>query len=102
MLLRDLTKEIEKESIFDLTPFMLQQQTSDRIQPDPGIPAPGQEDAMASREAPIFDNYSDSDDEAESFSGNYLGLTITSTPQKASSCTGRALSPQNYSKTPAS
>jgi hypothetical protein len=31
-------------------------------------------------EAPIFDKYSDSDDESEPFLGSHLGLTVTSTP----------------------
>jgi hypothetical protein len=29
----------------------------------------------------IFDNYLNSDDDPESFLGNHLGLTITTTPQ---------------------
>jgi hypothetical protein len=32
-------------------------------------------------EAPVFDKYTDSDDDSETFSGCHLGLTITSTPQ---------------------
>jgi K+-sensing histidine kinase KdpD len=39
----------------------------------------GEGGATACREAPIFDKYSDSDDESEPFSGSHLGLTITST-----------------------
>jgi hypothetical protein len=37
--------------------------------------------ATACREAPIFDKYSDSDDDLEIFPGCHLGPTITSTPQ---------------------
>jgi len=32
-------------------------------------------------EAPIFDHYSDSDDDPKLFSGSHLALTIISTPQ---------------------
>jgi hypothetical protein len=39
------------------------------------------EGATACRGSPIFDNYSDLDDDPESFSGSHLGLTITTTPQ---------------------
>jgi hypothetical protein len=38
------------------------------------------EDTTACGGRPIFDNYSDSDDNPESFSGSHLGLTITTTP----------------------
>jgi hypothetical protein len=41
----------------------------------------GDEGDTACREAPIFDNYSDSDDDPESFSGSHLGLITTSMPQ---------------------
>jgi hypothetical protein len=41
----------------------------------------GDEGAIAFRGFPIFDNYSDSDEDPESFSGSHLGLTITTTPQ---------------------
>jgi hypothetical protein len=41
----------------------------------------GDEGATTCREAPVSDNYSESDDDPESFSGSHLGLTITSTPQ---------------------
>jgi hypothetical protein len=41
----------------------------------------GDKGAIAYWEAPIFDNYLDSDDDLESFSGSNLGLTIMSTPQ---------------------
>jgi hypothetical protein len=37
----------------------------------------GDEGATANREAPIFDNHSDSDDNPKSFSDSHLGLTIT-------------------------
>jgi hypothetical protein len=40
----------------------------------------GDAGVTAYREAPIFDKYSDSDDDSESFSGCHLDLTITSTP----------------------
>ena len=40
----------------------------------------GEEGAIACRVAPIFDNYSDSDDDTKAFSGSHLGLTITSMP----------------------
>jgi hypothetical protein len=39
------------------------------------------EGATARREAPVLDNHSQPDDYSESFLGNHLGLTITSTPQ---------------------
>jgi len=38
-------------------------------------------DATASREFPILDNYSDSDEDTENVLSSHLGLTITSTPQ---------------------
>jgi hypothetical protein len=41
----------------------------------------GGEGATTCREAPIFDKYSDSDDDSEPLSSSHLGLTITSTPQ---------------------
>jgi hypothetical protein len=41
----------------------------------------GDEGATAYRGASIFDNYSDSDDDPEFFSGSHLDLTIMSTPQ---------------------
>jgi hypothetical protein len=41
----------------------------------------GGEGATAYREALVFDKYSDSDDDSETSSGCYMGLTITSTPQ---------------------
>jgi hypothetical protein len=41
----------------------------------------GDEGATACRGGTIFHNYSDSDDNPESFSGSHLGLTITTTPQ---------------------
>jgi hypothetical protein len=41
----------------------------------------GEGGATACREAPIFDKYSDSDDDSEPLSSSHLGLTITSTPQ---------------------
>jgi hypothetical protein len=44
--------------------------------------------ASAHREAPVLDNHSQPDDYPELFSGNHLGLTITSTPQ-GRSCTRR-------------
>jgi hypothetical protein len=37
--------------------------------------------ATACQGAPIFNNYSNSDDDPGSFSGCHLGLTITTTPQ---------------------
>jgi hypothetical protein len=37
--------------------------------------------ATTCQEAPVLDNHSESDDDPESFSGNHLGLTITSAPQ---------------------
>ena len=40
----------------------------------------GERDTTASREAPIFDDYSNSEEEAETFLGNHLGLTMTSAP----------------------
>jgi hypothetical protein len=39
------------------------------------------EGASACREASIFNNYSDSDDDPKSFLGSHLGVTITTTPQ---------------------
>jgi hypothetical protein len=41
----------------------------------------GDEGATACRETPIFDNYSDSDNNPEFFSESHLGLTITTMPQ---------------------
>jgi hypothetical protein len=41
----------------------------------------GDEGATACREAPVFDKYSESDDDSETSQGCHLGLTITSTPQ---------------------
>jgi hypothetical protein len=41
----------------------------------------GDEGATACRGAPILDNYSDSDDNPESFLGSHLGLAVTTTPQ---------------------
>jgi hypothetical protein len=41
----------------------------------------GDEGATTYREAPVFDNHSDSDDNPSSFSGSHLGLTIMSRPQ---------------------
>jgi hypothetical protein len=40
----------------------------------------GEEGVTAYRVAPIFDKYSDSDDDSKPFSGCHRGLTITSTP----------------------
>jgi hypothetical protein len=37
--------------------------------------------ATACRGVPVFDNYSDSDNDPDSFSGSHLGLTITTMPQ---------------------
>jgi hypothetical protein len=37
--------------------------------------------AIACREAPVLDNHSQLNDYPESFLGNHLGLTLTSTPQ---------------------
>jgi hypothetical protein len=37
--------------------------------------------ATACREAPVFNKYSDSDDDSKTFPGCHLGLAITSTPQ---------------------
>ena len=42
---------------------------------------PRRGEATARQEAPIYDNYSDSDDDAEPFLDNHLDLRITSTPQ---------------------
>jgi hypothetical protein len=39
------------------------------------------EPPLAGREGPVFDKYTDSDDDPESFSGSHLCLTITTTPQ---------------------
>jgi hypothetical protein len=39
------------------------------------------EGATTRREAPVLDNHPQPDDYLELFLGNYLGLTITSTPQ---------------------
>jgi hypothetical protein len=55
----------------------------------------GEERAIASREAPVFVKYSDSDDNFEPFLDCHLGLTITQR-HRASSCTGRAWSPLSY------
>jgi hypothetical protein len=41
----------------------------------------GGEGATACRKAPVFDNYSDSNDDPKTFLGCHLGLTITSMPQ---------------------
>jgi hypothetical protein len=41
----------------------------------------GDKGATTYREAPVLNNHSKSDDDPESFSGNHLGLTITSMPQ---------------------
>ena len=41
----------------------------------------GDEDATTGRGAPIFDNYSNSEEEAKTFSDDHLDLVITSTPQ---------------------
>jgi hypothetical protein len=41
----------------------------------------GDKETTTYREAPVLDNHSESDDDPESFSGNHLGLTISSTPQ---------------------
>jgi hypothetical protein len=40
----------------------------------------GDEGATACRGAPIFDKYSDSDDDSKTSPGCHLGLTITATP----------------------
>jgi hypothetical protein len=40
----------------------------------------GVKGATACRETPILDNHLESDDDPKSFSGNQLGLIITSTP----------------------
>jgi hypothetical protein len=40
----------------------------------------GDEGATVCRRAPVFDNYSDLDDDPESFLGSHLGLIITSKP----------------------
>jgi hypothetical protein len=37
--------------------------------------------ATVCQEAPVFDKYTDSDDDSETFLGCHLGLTITTTPQ---------------------
>jgi hypothetical protein len=42
---------------------------------------PGDVGATTYRECPIFDKYSDSDEDPKTFPGCHLGLTITSTPQ---------------------
>ena len=41
----------------------------------------GEEDAIACQEAPIFDNYSNSDDDFEPFLGTHPSLTITTMRQ---------------------
>jgi hypothetical protein len=41
----------------------------------------GEEGATACREAPVFDKYSDSDDNPESLSASHMGLNITTTLQ---------------------
>jgi hypothetical protein len=41
----------------------------------------GDKGATAYQEAPVLDNHIKSDDDPKFFSGNHLGLTITSTPQ---------------------
>jgi hypothetical protein len=41
----------------------------------------GEGGATACREAPVFDKYSNSDDDSKPLLGSHLGLTITSTSQ---------------------
>jgi hypothetical protein len=41
----------------------------------------GEEGATVCREAPVFDKYSDSNNDSKPFSGHHISLTITSMPQ---------------------
>jgi hypothetical protein len=96
LLVPDLAGEIERMSIFDATsihvaPGLLgsdlnrskeatrSKSLTDLEEDLDRVLKFGDERATACRGAPIFDNYSESDDDPESFSCNHLGLTITST-----------------------